>query len=233
MNIVITGASKGIGKAIAEKFAALGNTLLLCSRNEKNLQEVADEIAAKNKSVDIKIKAADLSDKAQAIAFAEWCLLSGTPSILVNNAGFYMPGNVMDEPDGTLELQINTNLYSAYHITRKLLPEMIVKKSGHIFNICSIASLHAYAGGGGYSISKYAMHGFSQNLRNELKPHGIKVTAVFPGAVMTDSWGNFDNSNGRIMETMDVANMIYAASQLSPQAVVEDIVMRPQLGDLN
>ncbi len=139
----------------------------------------------------------------------------------------------MDEPDGNLEIQINTNLYSAYNVTRKLLPAMIAQGRGHIFNICSIASLHAYNGGGGYSISKYALHGFSQNLRNELKPHGIKVTGVYPGAVLTDSWGNFDNSNGRIMEAKDVGEMIYAASLLSPQAVVEDIIMRPLLGDLN
>ena len=80
--------------------------------------------------------------------------------------------------------------------------------SRHIFNICSIASLHAYANGGGYSISKFALLGFSKNLREELKPHGIKVTAVSPGAVMTDSWGDFDNSGKRIMESKDIATII-------------------------
>jgi short-subunit dehydrogenase len=109
---------------------------------------------------------------------------------------------------------------------------MIKNGGGHIFNMCSIASLQAYEGGGGYSISKFALNGFSQNLRHELKSTGIKVTAVFPGAVLTDSWGNFDNSNGRIMESDDIAAMVYAASNLSPQAVVEEIVLRPQLGDL-
>ena len=102
----------------------------------------------------------------------------------------------------------------------------------HIFNICSIASIHAYPNGGGYSISKFALLGFSKNLREELKPHHIKVTSVSPGAVMTDSWGSFDNSDRRIMESEDVAKIIVAASKLSPQAVVEDIVMRPILGDL-
>lgn len=233
MNIVITGASKGIGKAIAEKFALPGNTALLCSRNEKVLQQTADEISKKYTSSIIHIMAADLSEKKQAIAFAEWCLQFGAPDILVNNAGHYLPGNVKDEPDGSLEMQMNTNLFGAYHLTRKLLPAMIAKQRGHIFNICSIASLHAYKGGGGYSISKYALHGFSQNLRSELKNDGIKVTGVYPGAVLTDSWGNFDNSSSRIMEASDIADMIFAASQLSPQAVVEDIIIRPQMGDLN
>jgi NADP-dependent 3-hydroxy acid dehydrogenase YdfG len=109
---------------------------------------------------------------------------------------------------------------------------MMERKSGHIFNMCSIASLQAYANGGAYSISKFALHGFSKNLREEMKPHGIKVTSIHPGAVMSDSWGNYDNTEKRIMEADDIAKMIYAASQLSIQACVEDIVIRPQLGDL-
>jgi short-subunit dehydrogenase len=92
--------------------------------------------------------------------------------------------------------------------------------------------LKAYANGGSYSISKYALHGFSKNLREEMKPFNIKVTTVFPGAVFTDSWGDFDNSTHRIMETTDIAKMIYVASQLSPGGCVEDIVMRPLPGDL-
>lgn len=103
---------------------------------------------------------------------------------------------------------------------------------GHIINMCSIASLNAYANGGAYSISKFALHGFSKNLREEMKPYGIKVTSIFPGAVMSASWGDYDNSDKRIMEADDIAKMVFAASQLSVQACVEDIVIRPQLGDL-
>ena len=102
----------------------------------------------------------------------------------------------------------------------------------HIFNICSIASLQAYANGGSYSISKYALLGFSKNLREELKPHQIKVTAVLPGAAYTDSWIGSGVDEKRIMEANDVATMVYAAAQLSPQACVEEILLRPQLGDL-
>jgi NADP-dependent 3-hydroxy acid dehydrogenase YdfG len=109
---------------------------------------------------------------------------------------------------------------------------MMERRSGHIFNMCSIASLHAYHNGGAYSISKYALHGFSKNLREEMKPHNIKVTAIHPGAVLTDSWGDYDNSSKRIMEADDIAKMVFAASQLSAAACVEDIVIRPQLGDL-
>ena len=109
---------------------------------------------------------------------------------------------------------------------------MLKKGKGHIFNICSIASLNAYENGGSYSISKFALLGFSKNLLLELKDKGMKVTAVCPGAVYTNSWAGSGVDPKRIMEANDIAEMIYAATQLSPQAVVEDIVMRPLLGDL-
>ncbi|HEX7845689.1 MAG TPA: SDR family oxidoreductase [Chitinophagaceae bacterium] len=232
MNIIITGASKGIGKATAEIFAANGHNLFICSRGEVTLYKTVEELMTKYPAVNIKAKPFDLSVKEQAMAFGSWCLQHAVPDILVNNAGLFEPGSVYNEPDGVVESQLATNLLSAYHLTRTLLPGMMERSSGHIFNMCSIASLHAYKNGGAYSISKYAMYGFSKNLREEMKPHGIKVTSVHPGAVMSDSWSGFDNSAKRIMEAEDIAKLIYSASQLSFQACVEDIVIRPQLGDL-
>jgi short-subunit dehydrogenase len=126
---------------------------------------------------------------------------------------------------------IAVNLYSAYHLTRALLPGMMERKQGHIFNMCSIASLKAYSNGGAYSISKFALLGFSRNLREEMMPYNIKVTAVIPGAAYTDSWVGFVDPE-RIMEASDIAQLVYAAAHLSPKACVEDIVVRPQLGDL-
>ena len=238
MNVIVTGASRGIGKAVAEVFAANGHNLYICARNEEVLHKTVQELLAKYPGVKVKAKVRDLSKKADLDNYGQWLLDNGMPiDILVNNAGSFVPGSVHDEPEGALEQMLAVNLLSAYHLTRKLLPVMLKQSPvhgsrGHIFNICSIASLQAYANGGAYSISKFALHGFSKNLREELKPHLIKVTSVFPGAVLTDSWGDFDNSNRRIMEASDIAQMIYAASQLSPQACVEDLVMRPQLGDL-
>jgi short-subunit dehydrogenase len=232
-NVVVTGASKGIGKAIAAAFAAEGANLFLCARNEVMLYHALAELQTQFPLINVKAKAFDLSIKHQAIAFGEWINTGGvTADIVVNNAGQFLPGSVYNEDDGLLEQMMNINLYSAYHLTRKLLPNMIVAKKGHIFNICSIASLQAYSNGGSYSISKAALMGFSKNLREEMKPFNIKVTAVYPGAVLTDSWGDYDNRNHRIMEATDIATMIVAASKLSPSAVVEDMVIRPQLGDL-
>lgn len=232
LNVIVTGASKGIGKAVAEIFAANGARLFLCSRGEVALYKTMEDLETRFPKASIHARPADLRVKEEVKAFGNWCLAQAVPDILVNNAGLFEPGSVHNEPEGLLENQLSVNLFSAYHLTRSLLPAMMARKQGHIFNMCSIASLHAYANGGAYSISKFAMYGFSKNLREELKPHGIKVTSVHPGAVLTDSWGDFDNSSHRIMEAADIAKMVWAASTLSVQACVEDIVIRPQLGDL-
>lgn len=233
MNAVITGASRGIGKAVAQIFAAHGYNLFLCSKNEENLLPAIDEFQKDFPAITVDGIAMDISKKEQARLFGQWVLnKTDTVDVLVNNTGTYIPGNVSDEQDGALEQMLEVNLYSAYHTTRAVLPKMLAAKRGHIFTMCSIASLDAYPGGGAYGISKYALLGFTRNLREELKQHGIKVTAVIPGAVYTASWNGSGVSEQRIMEAEDIAKMIFAASQLSPQAVVEDIVLRPQLGDL-
>ena len=232
MNVVITGAGKGMGKATAEKFASEGNTLFICARNEKELSETAKELEARY-NCKVFYYPGDLSEKKSAQEFGKWVLQqTAQVDILINNAGQFIPGSIYNEEDGLLEKMININLYAAYHLTRILLPVMMDKKQGHIFNMCSIAALKSYDNGGSYSISKFALMGFSKNLREELKPYNIKVTAVYPGAVYTSSWFESGVSESRIMEAADIADIIFASSKLSPQACVEDIVIRPLLGDL-
>lgn len=233
MNAIITGASRGIGKALAKIFALHGYDLWLCSKNEYNLLQTMEELKEAYPDCSVDGRAFDLSEKKDVTLFSEW-VLTNTDSIdvLINNAGTFVQGNISDEPEGTLETMLKVNLYSAYHLTRALLPSMMARKTGHIFSICSIASLDAYPNGGSYSISKFALLGFTKNLREELKPHGIKVTAIIPGAVYTDSWKGSGVSKERIMEAEDIASIIYSSTLLSPRAVVEDIVIRPQLGDL-
>lgn len=233
MNAVITGASRGIGKATARIFALNGYDLFLSSKNEENLLQTIEELKKDFENISVDGKAFDLSSKKQVQLFGEWVGTSADMiDVLVNNAGNFIQGNVSDEPDGTLEEMISVNLYSAYHLTRTLLPKMKAAKAGHIFTLCSIASLAAYPNGGSYSISKFALFGFTKNLRRELQPHGIKVTAIISGAAYTDSWKESGVSEQRLMEADDIAKVIYDATLLSPQAVVEEIIIRPQLGDL-
>jgi short-subunit dehydrogenase len=232
-NVVITGASRGIGKTLAEKFYTAGYNLLVCSRNEKQLSALAEELKLKTAGNAINFYAADLSDKKQAREFGNWVLQQNvTVDILINNAGQFLPGSIYNEEEDILDRMLAINLCSAYHLTRILLPKMMTEKSGHIFNICSIASLHAYPNGGSYSISKFAMMGFSKNLREEMKPYNVKVTSVYPGAVYTSSWEGSGIEKNRMMEPGDIAEMIFAASRLSPQACVEEIVIRPLKGDI-
>ena len=235
MNIVITGASKGFGKAIAEAFAKdeQGHNFFLCARNLAELEKTAKDLQDRFPQNKMYTKTCDVSDKTALQQFVQFINdHAAEVDILVNNAGIYLPGSAYGEDDGMLEKLMEVNLYSAYHLTRMILPVMLKERSGHIFNICSIASLIAYPNGGAYSISKFALYGFSKNLREEMKPHGIKVTHVLPGAAYTDSWSGSGIDPKRIMEAADVAQMVYAAAQLSPQACVEEIILRPQLGDL-
>lgn len=232
MTIVITGASKGLGKAFALAFASKATTLIICARNQEALNSLKTEINSKNPNCIVHIFVANLSNKEAVLQFANFCNNISSIDILINNVGYFLPGSTYNEKDGTLENMIQTNLYSAYYLTQHVLPKMMDAKSGHIFNICSIASIKAYQNGGSYSISKFALYGYTQNLREELKAYNIKVTAVLPGAVFTNSWADSGIDENRIMEANDIAKMVVAASELSPKACVEDIIIRPQLGDL-
>ena len=175
----------------------------------------------------------DMSDMEQVKSFAAKVNATwGTVEILVNNAGVFIPGQVINEAEGILEKLIDTNLFSAYNMTRQIVPGMIKAKSGHIFNVCSVASLHAYANGGSYSISKFAMLGLSKALREELKPHGVKVTSLMPGATLTDSWAGVDLPESRFMKADDIAKLIFDIYNLSETTVIEEVVLRPVLGDI-
>ncbi|MFY7786866.1 MAG: SDR family oxidoreductase, partial [Thermoflexibacteraceae bacterium] len=148
--------------------------------------------------------------------------------VLVNNAGFFQQGQLHNEPEGVLEKTINTNLYSAYYITKGLIDEFLAVQQGHIFNICSVASLAPLPNCGSYCISKFALYGMSQVLREELKPHNIKVTSVLLGATLTDSWKGVEIAPERLVNPQDVAEAIWGAYSLSGRTVIEELLIRPQ-----
>lgn len=233
MNIIITGGTKGIGLAIAHAFAKEGFDLAICARNPADLADFQSTFKAAYPEINVLIKQTDMSKKVEVMEFADYIKSNwDTIDVLVNNAGVFIPGAVHQEEDGVLENQIETNLYSAYYLTRALLPLMLPQKQGHIFNMCSIASFMAYPNGGSYSISKFALLGFSKVLRAEMQDKGIKVTSIMPGATWSNSWAGVDLPEERLMQADDIALTVLSAWKLSPSAVVEDIILRPQLGDL-
>jgi short-subunit dehydrogenase len=230
---IITGATKGIGRAIAEALASEGYDLAICSRTENQLEELKNDFALRFPYITVFAKVVDMSKKDEVIAFgndiaAKWQKLD----VLVNNAGAFSPGGVLEKEENAIEHMIDTNLYSAYYLTQSVLHLMLSQKKGYIFNMCSVASLQAYNNGTNYSISKFALLGFSKNLREELKPKGIKVTAIMPGATWSDSWAGFEAPPERLMQPRDIAEVVLSALKMSSGAIIEDIILRPQLGDI-
>jgi short-subunit dehydrogenase len=231
--IIVTGGTKGIGRAVIEKFAAHGFDVATCSRSLSDLEKLKVSLEQNYPAIKTYFTRADLSEKKQVDSFCDYVkTLHRAPDVLVNNAGYFLPGEIATEPDGTLEKMINANLYSAYHTTRGVISMMIERRVGHIFNMCSIASFMAYPNGGSYAISKFALLGFSKCLRAEVKKSGLKVTAVMPGATLTDTWEGTSHPPERFMAAGDVADSVFAAYSLSGRSVVEEIIIRPQLGDL-
>ena len=233
MYVVITGATKGIGRALVDKFAAEGATLAVCARTAADVEQLRAELRAAYPSTALVARAVDVTDRAQLTAFST-AITEAWPrvDVLINNAGGYLPGTVLDEPDGQLARLIELNLMSAYHLTRALVPGMVQRGAGHVFNLCSTAAHMPFAPGGSYGIAKHALYGFHQNLRDALKTSGVKVTAISPGPTWSASWEGVELPESRLMQAADVAAMVWQATQLGPAAVVEHIVLRPQLGDL-
>lgn len=233
MNAVITGSTKGIGLAIVYALLKEGWNVAITSRNEIDLQNLRQEVKATYPDQQCLIHRVDFSKKVETLAYGQAITsLWNEIDLLVNNVGIFLPGSVHTEADGVLEQMIESNLYSAYHLTRQILPSMMNRRKGIIVNMCSIASFMAYPNGGSYTISKFAMLGLSKSLREEMKPFGIKVTAIMPGSAWTASWEGADYPADRLMPAEDIADAVIALTRMSASSVVEEIVIRPQLGDL-
>lgn len=231
--IIVTGGTKGIGRAILERFAKGGFDGLVCARTDEDLRQLARDFAGQFPENNLQTFPADLADRAGVDALVSFIQTQNRPvDVLINNAGTFRPGQIHNEEEGTFEAVMATNVQSAYHLTRGLVGAMMARRRGYIVNICSTASIMAYTNGGSYCISKYALLGLSRVLREDLKPYGVKVTAVLPGATLTDSWAESGLPPERFMLPQDVAEVVWTSFALSPGAVVEEILMRPQLGDI-
>jgi short-subunit dehydrogenase len=231
--IVVSGGTKGIGKSIVHIFAQNGFDIVTCSRNQQDLDQLREEIKTSARKEKLLTFKADLRHRKELQAFVGFIKhLNRKIDVLVNNAGIFIPGQISDEPEGRLEEMIETNLYSAYHLTRGLIDGMIKRRSGYIFNICSTASKIPYVNGGSYCVSKFALYGMSKVLREEMKSFNVKVTSVLPGATLTASWEGTDVPPDRFMPPEDVAASVWNAYAMSSRTVVEEIILRPLAGDV-
>ena len=156
MKAVITGGTKGIGKALADKFLKEGYDLAICARGKTDIEQCVSSWAKTFPNREVIADICDVSDKKSVDDWADKILSQWKQvDVLVNNAGVFIPGEILKEEDGALSQMIEINLYSAYHLTRKIAPSMIAAQKGHIFNMCSVASIKAYPNGGSYSCLLY------------------------------------------------------------------------------
>jgi short-subunit dehydrogenase len=231
--ILVTGGTKGIGRAIIERFAADGFHIITCARTESDLKALKLHIEQKYTFSKVYYQVADIGDPLAVDGFLNYVRsLKVKIDVLVNNAGVFIPGKITEEENTALQFMLDNHLLSAYRITKGLVDDMIKRKAGHIFMMCSTASITPYINGGSYCIAKFALYGMAKVLREELKKHDVKVTAILPGATLTASWEGVDLPPQRFMKPEDVACAVNSAYGMSPGTVVEEILIRPQLGDI-
>lgn len=228
---IITGATKGIGRATAYKFLQEGYSIAICARTQQDLDTLQQEWLAEFPDRKIFALAADLENEEEVSAFAEQVLNEfKNIDVLINNAGIFLPGTVLGSATAQLRRQMEVNVIAAYIMSKAVAPKMQQQQKGHIINICSIASLQAYAGGTDYSISKYAMLGMSDNFRMALRPFKVKVTAICPGPTMSHSWEGTGVNKERLMPASDIAQLIFDCSRTSFTTCVERIVVDTTMG---
>ena len=225
---VITGGSKGIGLALVDKFLRQGFKVIVVSRSIGQLGALESEFPE-----ELTLLQFDLSDKRAVLACADAITqISPKINVLINNAGVFLPGSIAQEDAESFELQMALNLNAPYYLTKRLLPHLTEAANAYIFNICSTASEVAYTNGASYCISKHALLGLTKVLRAELLQQGIAVSAVMPGATLTDSWQGTDLPESRFISTSAIANAIYMAWENRKSMVMEQITLRPILGDI-
>lgn len=228
--VVITGASRGIGEHIAYEFAEHSHHLLiLLARNDDDLKRVKEECLARG-AKDVFIQSCDLTRS------GELNNLHLPPefrnvAIIINNTGTFLAAKLQNTSEEEFVGQFNVNVLSAFNTVEYFLPYLKQRKAGHIVNICSVASLAGSAGSGAYVTSKHAVLGYTRSLRQELKAENIGVTAINLGSTYSTSWKGSGVDPERLIDPKDVARLIRNITELSPQSVVEEVIMRPMLGD--
>ncbi len=232
MNAIITGATKGIGKAIALKLAHAGYNLALCSRSQQDI-----DIFCKYLESRFQIKAigleTDLSNPDEIHRFVNYVQQHfETSDVLVNNAGVYYPATLLEENEHLLLSQMQINLYAPYYLCKFFGRIMKEKGKGNIINICSVASKKPVVAAGSYSVTKAALLCLTSVLREELMQDNVKVTAIVPGSTLTESWGETSLDKKLFIDPEDIAEAVLQCLRLSNGANLDEIVISPVKGQI-
>mgnify|MGYP000226583216 CR=1 FL=1 len=233
LRALITGASSGIGRATAEVFAASGMDLALVSRSHDALADLAQTLT--KQGVEAKPFDLDLSKVDQVKSQIESLINDWGPiDVLINNAGMGYTADLLNTPLMDWQAVLDLNLTSVFQCVQAVLPQMRSQQQGTIINVISIAGQQAFPQWGAYCASKFGLMGLTKALAQEERQHGIRVTALCPGAVNTPLWdtktvdADFDRS--AMLKPENVAQSILHIVQMPQQAVIEELILMPNAG---
>jgi NAD(P)-dependent dehydrogenase (short-subunit alcohol dehydrogenase family) len=232
-HILVTGASQGIGAAIAEVFAReTHGRVSLVARQMGRLRAVA-KLCQTAGAETAEAFRCDVSDANAVREMARQVRARmGEVDVLINNAGSFLPGPMMKMSVAGFDAMLGANLRSAFLVTREFAPAMAKRRRGDIFFMASVASIRGFPQGGAYVAAKHGLLGLARAFRAELKSRGVRVLTILPGATWSPSWDGSGVPSARMMPTEDVARAFHDAYRLSRRTVVEEIILRPQLGDI-
>ncbi len=230
----ITGASRGIGYQIARHLAPLCAELVLAGKTEETISAAVGKLSGET-GCRLHPVWGDLADgrsRAEAIARNVSAVVSHL-DVLVLNAGYYVEGSLGSIPDGDFERNCQVNFLSSHYLVTALLPLLKRSSRARIVLIGSTAAYEAYPLVPTYGVAKWALRGYAINLRREMMAENIGVTFLSPGGTLTDMWEGTDLPEGRLLDPADIGKLVAALLSLSPQAVVEELIVRPMLGDMH
>lgn len=225
---LVTGASRGIGFAIAETLARLGAAITICARNAKHLEDAA----ARLRSSGAKILAlpADVTNANEIAVLVERTERElGPIEVLVNNAGVGYFGPAHQAPESAWDCVLDTNLKAVFLLTKAVAPGMIQRRSGHVINIASLAGKNAFAGGGIYCASKWGLLGLTYCMAEDLRAHGIRVAAICPGTVHTEFGAHEGKDPRKMLQPDDIAHAVEMLLTQAPQSFISEVLLRPTL----
>ncbi len=226
--IIITGATKGMGRAICEKLSTAGQKILAIARTEPDLIQLQAELKRSAPEAMLEVLATDLSTEEGCQALAAYLRQQASPpSVLINNLGLFVPGGLMEETD-IFEAMLATNLLAAHRLSRIALPAMLAAESGYLITIGSVATTDFDPHMTAYTASKYALEGWHKALSAELQQTPIKTSLLIPGATLTAAWEGVENLPKSILAPEQIADVVAFLLSLPPHSAIPSLVIRPQ-----
>lgn len=223
---LVTGGSRGIGRAIALRLASMGAAVAICGRDATALKDVSAELAGLGGRVFSHVADVTRSAEVEALVAKTESAL-GPISILVNNAGIGVFGPAHEKSEEDWDRVLNTNLKSVFSVSKAVAPSMISRKRGDIINISSLAGVNAFKGGGLYCASKWGVQGLSACMAEDLRGHGIRVSVICPGSVATEFSGTSPKDPSKVLSAEDVAHAVETIVTQSPKSFISQLQIRP------